>query len=338
MEQLSGEVALHGLPVLRRGPRARRVRRLPSRRPAEEGLLQAVLDAGQHGGQGPGHRPGAVPARDPPPAAQLRRHAALGLAGARAPGRQGRPAGRPAPAGAARAPPCHRLGPAQAPGRQEGLHPVRQAPPRRPRESVAGQGPGRRPGHRRGPRLDPLGRRRGRSRPGHPAVRPCRRRRDLLFRDVPRAPRPRAQRRAHRGGPGRARPVPRRPCPGLRDLAGAQPRRPGPGHPGRRRALAQDDAARRPALPAPRPRHGLGLPARCRPGADRLVRALQPPARGDRQGHPRSHQRPCRPRAQAHPHRDPVPVPALQEEPHDLPRPRGAAAGWRAPPAASSCR
>jgi hypothetical protein len=37
-------------------------------------------------------------------------------------------------------------------------------------------------------------------------------------------------------------PVPRRPGPGLRDLAGAQSRQPGPGHPGRRRALAQDDA------------------------------------------------------------------------------------------------
>jgi hypothetical protein len=53
--------------------------------------------------------------------------------------------------------------------------PVRQAPPRRLRQPQAGQGTHHCPGHRRGPRMDPLGRQRRRSRPGHPAVQPCRR-------------------------------------------------------------------------------------------------------------------------------------------------------------------
>ena len=90
--QPAAEVVLQGMPVLRRGKRAWRVCCLPPRRPAEEGLLPAVLDAGQPGGQGPGHRAGAVPARDRAPSAQLRRHAALGDPRARAPGGQARTA------------------------------------------------------------------------------------------------------------------------------------------------------------------------------------------------------------------------------------------------------
>lgn len=79
-------------------------------------------------------------------------------------------------------------------------------------------------------------------------------------------------------------------------------------------------------------RHGLGLPARGRPGGHRLVRALRPPARSY-QARTSSKPSAALPATSGStPSRDPVPVPALQEEPHDLPRPRGATAGRRASP------
>ena len=170
------QVVLHGLPVLRRGPRARRVRCLPSCRSAEEGLLQAVLDAGQLGGQGPGHRPGAVPARGPPPAAQLRRHAALGRTSARAAGRQARPAGGTAPAGATPRPARSPAGSSSSSWTPGGTtHGSTGAA--MPTWRVRGwQGGGLQPRPSARPEAGPAGSPADRSRAGHPAVRPCRRR------------------------------------------------------------------------------------------------------------------------------------------------------------------
>ena len=85
---------------------------------------------------------------------------------------------------------------------------------------------------------------------------------------------------AHRGGPRHARPVPRRPRPGLRDLAGTQPRlRWPPASVPTSSTGSGPCGTGRPAIPAPRSRDSLtylhvGLP----PGAGGLVRPLWPPA------------------------------------------------------------